>query len=109
MTKALIRIVRWTGPYKKRLFLGCVCSFFMTWSIAAPVMIAAWLLARVAEDARGTSVLDPSWTGLSLLAIAGCVVLRFAFTYGKNRLQESIGAASTRKKPRRPASMQSVL
>ena len=91
MTKALIRIVRWTGPYKKRLFLGCVCSFFMTWSIAAPIMIAAWLLARVAEDARGTSVLDPSWTGLSLLAIAGCVVLRFAFTYGKNRLQESIG------------------
>ena len=41
MIKALMRIVRWTGPYKKRLILGCVCSFFMTWATAAPVMLAA--------------------------------------------------------------------
>ena len=91
MIKALMRIVRWTGPHKKRLILGCVCSFFMTWATAAPVMLAAWLLACVAEDARGTQELDPSWVWWSLLALIACIGLRFILTYGKNRLQESIG------------------
>lgn len=91
MIKALMRIVRWTGPYKKRLILGCVCSFFMTWATATPVMLAAWLLARVAEDARGIQELDPSWVWWSLLALIACIGLRFILTYGKNRLQESIG------------------
>ena len=91
MIDSLIRIVRWTGPYRWRLFLGCLCSFFMTWATAAPVVIGAWLLAEVVEDANGGSPLDPSWVWLSFLAIAACVLLRFAFSYGKNRLQESIG------------------
>ena len=91
MIKALIRIIRWTGPYKKRLALGCVCSFFMTWATAAPVLLAAWLLSRVAEDARGIRELDPLWVWWSLAAILACVAARFAFSYGKNRLQESIG------------------
>ena len=91
MIRNLVRIVRWAGPYRARLFWGCVCSFFMTWAVAAPVVLAAWLLAQVADDARGVSQLDPSWVWLSLLAMVGCVLARFAFSYGKNRLQESIG------------------
>ncbi|BAK44688.1 ABC transporter ATP-binding protein [Eggerthella sp. YY7918] len=91
MIDSLIRIIRWTGPHKKRLFLGCVCSFLMTWATAAPVVIGAWLLARVVEDSNGDSRLDPSWVWLSFLAIVACVLLRFVFSYGKNRLQESIG------------------
>ena len=91
MLKALARIVRWTGRYRRNLVLGCVCSFFMTWATAAPVMLAAWLLGQVADDARGASTLDPAWVWLSLAAIAAFVALRFAFSYGKNRLQESIG------------------
>lgn len=81
MIKALIRIIRWTGPYKKRLALGCVCSFFMTWATAAPVLLAAWLLSRVAEDARGIRELDPLWVWWSLAAILACVAARFAFSY----------------------------
>ncbi len=91
MIKALVRIVRWTGPYKRRLVLGCVCSFFMSWAVAAPTVLAAWLLARVAEDAAGTRGLDPAWVWWSLLALVGCVAARYVLTYGKNRLQESIG------------------
>ena len=91
MIRNLVRIVRWAGPYRARLFWGCVCSFFMTWAVAAPVVLAAWLLAQVADDARGVSQLDPSGVWLSLLAMVGCVLARFAFSYGKNRLQESIG------------------
>lgn len=91
MIRTLVRIVRWTGPYRGRLFLGCVCSFFMTWAVAAPTMLAAWLLARVALDARGIEELDPRWVWWSLAAMVACVLVRFALTYGKNRLQESIG------------------
>lgn len=91
MIKALIRIVRWVGPYKKRLFIGCVCSFLMTWAAAAPTMFAAWMLAQVAADAHGGACLDPAWVWRSALVLLACVALRFVFTYGKNRLQESIG------------------
>lgn len=91
MIEALVRIVRWTGPHKKRLFLGCVCSFFMTWAAVAPILFAAWLLAAVAEDARGVAPLDPAWVWWSLAVVLGCVLVRFVFSYGKNRLQESIG------------------
>ena len=91
MLKALKRIIAWTGPYRRNLYLGCVCSFFMTWATAAPVMLAAWMLAQVVDDARGVSTLDPSAVWLSLAAIVACIAARFAFSYGKNRLQESIG------------------
>ncbi|MFR1637759.1 MAG: hypothetical protein ACLSVD_00475 [Eggerthellaceae bacterium] len=56
-----------------------------------PVMLAAWMLAQVVDDARGVSTLDPSAVWLSLAAIVACIAARFAFSYGKNRLQESIG------------------
>ena len=91
MFKAIRRIIAWTGPYRRNLYLGCVCSFFMTWATAAPVMLAAWMLAQVVDDARGVSTLDPSAVWLSLAAIVACIAARFAFSYGKNRLQESIG------------------
>ena len=79
MLKALKRIIAWTGPYRRNLYLGCVCSFFMTWATAAPVMLAAWMLAQVVDDARGVSTLDPSAVWLSLAAIVACIAARFAF------------------------------
>lgn len=91
MLKALRRIIAWAGPYKRNLYLGCLCSFLMTWATAAPVMLAAWMLAQAVADVRGISVLDGSVVWVSVLAIAVCILLRFAFSYGKNRLQESIG------------------
>lgn len=91
MLKALRRIIAWTGPYKRNLYLGCACSFLMTWATAAPVMLAAWMLAQVVDDVHGVSTLDASAVWLSLAGIALCVLLRFVFSYGKNRLQESIG------------------
>lgn len=91
MLKSLRRIVSWTGPYKRNLYLGCLCSFLMTWATAAPVMLAAWMLAQVVDDARGISTLDPNAVWVSIALIALCILLRFAFSYGKNRLQESIG------------------
>ena len=91
MLEALKRIVAWTGPMKRRLIWGCVCSFFMTWAGACPVFIAAWMLGLVADSAKSGIPLDPMVPWEVLAAIAVSIVLRFIFSYGKNRLQESIG------------------
>lgn len=91
MLEALKRIVAWTGPMKRRLIWGCVCSFFMTWAGACPVFIAAWMLGLVADSAKSGIPLDPMVPWEALAAIAVSIVLRFIFSYGKNRLQESIG------------------
>lgn len=91
MLEALKRIVAWTGPMKRRLIWGCVCSFFMTWAGACPVFIAAWMLGLVADSAKSGIPLDPMVPWEALAGIAVSIVLRFIFSYGKNRLQESIG------------------
>lgn len=91
MLEALKRIVAWTGPMKCRLIWGCVCYFFMTWAGACPVFIAAWMLGLVADSAKSGIPLDPMVPWEALTGIAVSIVLRFIFSYGKNRLQESIG------------------
>lgn len=91
MLKALKRIIAWTGPMKKQLFLGCVCSFFMTWAGALPVFIAAWMLSIIVDSAKGGVALNPSLPWIALGGIAVAILLRFVFSFGKNRLQESIG------------------
>lgn len=91
MLKALRRIIVWAGPYRRNLYLGCLCSFLMTGATAAPVMLAAWMLSRAVDDARGVAPLDPSAVWVSLVAVIACILVRFALSYGKNRLQESIG------------------
>lgn len=99
MLKALGKIVNWTGSLKWRLIGGCVCSFFMTWATAFPVFVAAWALGIVAESAESGAPLDLSLPWIALGGIAAAIALRFLFSYGKNRLQESIGqevAASDR-------------
>ncbi|MCH1983139.1 ABC transporter ATP-binding protein/permease [Ruminococcus sp. OA3] len=91
MFKSIKRIIQWTGPYKKRLFVGCVCSFFATWCTAGPVMLAAWALGLIIGDSRGETAVSSSLIWICLAGTVVMILLRFLFTYGKNRLQESIG------------------
>lgn len=91
MFKSIGRIMVWAGYYKKRLFLGCICSFFATWCTAGPVMLSAWALNQVIEDARGIQAMDAGLPWLCLGGILVLILLRFFFSYWKNRLQESIG------------------
>ena len=91
MFKSIKRILHWAKGYKKRLYLGFVCSFFATWATAGPVLLAAWALNQVIEHARGSSVLDPMLPWKCLGGIVALILLRFFFSYWKNRLQESIG------------------
>lgn len=91
MLGTLKRIVDWTGPYKGRLALGSVCSFFATWCTAGPIAVTAYYIAAILGAQQGADALGPDAVWQSLLAVAALVALRFAFTYGKCRLQESIG------------------
>ena len=85
------RIMRWAGAYRKRMVLGFVCSFFATWCTAGPVALAAWALGQLIVDAWGEERLSPHLPWLCLGGIVVLILLRFFFTYWKNRLQESIG------------------
>ena len=85
------RIMRWAGAYRKRMVLGFVCSFFATWCTAGPVVLAAWALGQLIVDAWGEESLSPHLPWLCLGGIVVLILLRFFFTYWKNRLQESIG------------------
>ena len=91
MFKNIRRLICWIGPYKKRLILGCICSFFATWCTAGPVMLAAWALGKIIEDSQGGIPAGSSLIWLCLAGTVGMIFLRFLFTYGKNCLQESIG------------------
>ena len=85
------RILRWAKGYRRRMILGFVCSFFATWCTAGPVMLAAWALGRLIGNAWGENELSASLPWLCLGGIVVLILLRFLFTYWKNRLQESIG------------------
>ena len=85
------RILQWAKGYRKRMILGFICSFFATWCTAGPVMLAAWALGRLMENAWGISSLPTRLPWLCLGGVVILILLRFFFTYWKNRLQESIG------------------
>ena len=85
------RILKWAKGYRKRMVLGFVCSFFATGCTAGPVMLAAWALGRLIANAWGENELSASLPLLCLGGIVVLILLRFFFSYWKNRLQESIG------------------
>lgn len=91
MFHTIKRITKWAQEYKKRLYLGYICSFLSAWFVAAPVMLAAWFLEKMTEDYNGTSPLSRAYIWYSAAGMILAIVLRFFFTYWKNRLQESIG------------------
>lgn len=91
MFQTISRIVKWTGKYKCRLYLGCVCSFIASMMTAAPTMIAAWALGKILESYWNQIPVEENLWLESTLGMIGFIVLRFVFSYIKAVLQESIG------------------
>lgn len=91
MIKSIKRILNWAGKYQKRLYLGCICSFFAVWCAAIPIIIASKALDAVLDDLHGRTPLPWSVIWLSLFGIAISILLRYFFSYWKARFQESIG------------------
>ncbi len=90
MFKSIQRIIRWCGELKGRLYAGFAVSLFSTWFSAAPVMIAAYTIGLLIDEARGGPEFDENWVWLSLALIVVFVFLRFVFDYLRAKFQESI-------------------
>ncbi|MCD8356959.1 MAG: ABC transporter ATP-binding protein/permease [Clostridia bacterium] len=90
MFRTIKRIIGWCGEFKRKLYIGFIFSFFSTWFAALPVMVAAYTVGLLIEDARGNVVFDRKWIWLSLLILAVLVFLRFLFDYLRAKFQETI-------------------
>lgn len=91
MFKIIKRILNWTGPYKKRAYLGFVFSCFQSICIALPIVISAKGLQYMLDDYHGTKELTSQTIWLLLLFIAIAILGRFLFSYLKAVYQESVG------------------
>jgi len=90
MFNTIKRIINWCGEFKGKLYIGFIFSFFSGWFAAMPIIIAAYMVGLLIEDARGGNKFDTKWIGLSLLLIALFIFLRFLFDYLRAKFQEAI-------------------
>ncbi len=91
MISTMIRIIRWTGERRYRLYWGFLWSFFHTIFIAMPIMGAAYVLKLMLEDQAGTITLTPIWSFYLLVFMAVMILGRFLFAYLRAIRQDSIG------------------
>ncbi len=91
MFKIIARIIKWIGPYQKRLYLGTLCSFFATWFTAVPIVTAAWAIERAMGSASNGRRLPVSFVFTAFCIIAVSVALRYLLSYARTVLQDSIG------------------
>lgn len=91
MFKTMKRIIRWAGRYKKRLYLGSVCSFFSSLATAIPTMVAAYALDKAIQAYWTNTAVEPALIWQTLWIIVGSIALNFLLSYLRAVLQESIG------------------
>lgn len=91
MFKTMKRIIRWAGRYKKRLYLGSVCSFFSSLAMAIPTMVAAYALDKAIQAYWTNTAIEPALIWQTLWIIVGSIALNFLLSYLRAVLQESIG------------------
>lgn len=91
MFKTMKRIIRWAGRYKKRLYLGSVCSFFSSLATAIPTMVAAYALDKAIQAYWTNTAIEPALIWQTQWIIVGSIALNFLLSYLRAVLQESIG------------------
>lgn len=91
MFKTMKRIIRWAGRYKKRLYLGSVCSFFSSLATAIPTIVAAYALDKAIQAYWTNTAIEPALIWQTLWIIVGSIALNFLLSYLRAVLQESIG------------------
>lgn len=95
MFKTVKRIIRWTGEYKTRLYLGFLWSFLQTMFTALPIMGAAYFLDLMIKDSRGEIDMKPVMALYALLFMVFSIAGRFLFSYLRATFQESIAYEKT--------------
>ena len=91
MFKTMKRIVCWAGKFRKRLWLGAICSFFSSFMTAIPTMVAAYALDQTIEAGWDGRKIETSLIWQSFLIIVVSIFFNFLFSYFRAVLQESIG------------------
>lgn len=95
MFKMVRRIIRWTGEYKRRLYIGFVWSFLQTVFAALPIIGAAYFLDLMIRDSRGEIQMSPVMALYALLFMTAAIGGRFLFSYLRAVFQESIAYEKT--------------
>lgn len=90
MFKTIKRIIDWCGDFRKKLYIGFVFSFFSSWFVAMPTMVAAYTIGLLIESHRSGAEFDRKWIWISFFVIALLVALRFLFDYLRAKFQETI-------------------
>lgn len=95
MFRIVNRLIRWTGKYKRRIYLGCIYAFIHSVFTAIPIVLAAKGLSVVLDDRAGVRPLEIRdiimMSGAMILAVSG----RYLFSYLRAVTQESIGYEAT--------------
>ena len=81
MLKTLRTVIRWTGKYKKTMYLGFVCSFFATIFKILPLMLGAYSVHYIILDAKGISPLPQHLALYMALGIGLSILLNSLFNY----------------------------
>ncbi len=90
MFRTVRRIINWCGEFKGRLYIGFIFSFFSTWFMAMPVMVAAYTVGKLIESTKNGGNFDQRLIWLSIILIVLFIFLRFLFDYLRARFQETI-------------------
>lgn len=91
MFQTIKQIICWISTYRKRLYLGLVCSFLSSIMTGGTTAVASWALGEILQSYWNGTPLPPYLAVKSALLISLFVILRFLFSYWRAVLQESIG------------------
>jgi len=91
MFSALIKVVRWTGNKKTRIFFGFAYSFLISLVSAAPIAIAAWAMCGFLGLSYGEKP-DLKIALTAGLAIIASISLRAALMWLRARAEETVAA-----------------
>ena len=90
MFRTIMRIIRWCGDFKKKLYISFFFTFLSGLSAAAPAIYTGYIIGKVVQWRAGDfSVPSGLWLQ-SLGVIFATILLRFLLDYMKARFQETI-------------------
>lgn len=95
MFRIVNRLIRWTGNYKRRIYIGFIYALIHSIFTAIPIMLAAYGLSAVLDDFNGIKSLEIRDIWLMLGAMIMAVLGRYLFSYLRAVTQESVGYEAT--------------
>ena len=95
MFRIVNRLIRWTGNYRRRIYIGFIYAFIHSIFTAIPIMLAAYGLSAVLDDFNGIKPLEIRDIWLMLGAMIMAVLGRYLFSYLRAVTQESVGYEAT--------------